>query len=163
MRRGAFKGLTTELIDILNIWAGFIYGPLLDDRVRTIAEGTTPGQYGRKEAFKVHQALRKRGRVGCHASSCSWTAPRSGSAGVFLHLDAQLNYCEMFNETIHDFRAGRGGAAQAAAFAQTGVPLPRRDEAPPRRQRGPEPCPLESRRAPNGRFGPASPSVVGPF
>ena len=30
-----FKRLTRELIDILNIWARFIYGPLLDDRVRT--------------------------------------------------------------------------------------------------------------------------------
>jgi hypothetical protein len=29
-----FKGLDKELVDILNIWAGFIYGPLLDDRVR---------------------------------------------------------------------------------------------------------------------------------
>ncbi len=41
-----FKGLTRELIDTLNIWARFIYGPLLDDRVRTIADGVEPGQYG---------------------------------------------------------------------------------------------------------------------
>ena len=30
------------MIDILNIWARFIYGPLLDDRVRTIADGVKP-------------------------------------------------------------------------------------------------------------------------
>ena len=29
-----FKGLSNELIDILNIWARFIYGPLMEDRVR---------------------------------------------------------------------------------------------------------------------------------
>ncbi len=29
-----FKNLKRELIDVLNIWARFIYGPLLDDRVR---------------------------------------------------------------------------------------------------------------------------------
>ena len=34
-----FKGLSNELIDILNIWARFIYGPLLDDRVRTHRRG----------------------------------------------------------------------------------------------------------------------------
>ena len=34
-----FAGLSNELIDILNIWASFIYGPMLDDRVRTIADG----------------------------------------------------------------------------------------------------------------------------
>jgi len=30
---------STRVIDALNIWARFIYGPLLDDRVRTIADG----------------------------------------------------------------------------------------------------------------------------
>ena len=38
-----FVGLSNELIDVLNIWARFIYGPLLDDREREIADGTTPG------------------------------------------------------------------------------------------------------------------------
>src|SRR4029078_2186690 len=58
-----FAGLSSELIDILNIWARFIYGPLLDDREREIAEGTTPGKYGRKEAFTVHKALKEKGPV----------------------------------------------------------------------------------------------------
>ena len=52
-----FKRLSRELIDILNIWARFIYGPLLEDRVRTLADGVKPGEYGRREAFEVHQAL----------------------------------------------------------------------------------------------------------
>ena len=34
-----FEGLSNELIDILNIWARFIYGPLMEDRVRAIADG----------------------------------------------------------------------------------------------------------------------------
>ena len=58
-----FKRLTRELIDTLNIWARFIYGPLLDDRVRTIADGVKPSEYGRREAFRVQQgAEAKRGR-----------------------------------------------------------------------------------------------------
>ena len=57
-----FKRLTRELIDTLNIWARFIYGPLLDDRVRTIADGVKPSEYGRREAFRVHQALKTRAR-----------------------------------------------------------------------------------------------------
>ena len=40
-----FKRLSRELIDILNIWARFIYGPLLEDRVRTLADGVKPGEY----------------------------------------------------------------------------------------------------------------------
>ncbi len=58
-----FKRLSRELIDALNIWARFIYGPLLDDRVRSVADGVKPSEYGRKEAFRVHQALKARGPV----------------------------------------------------------------------------------------------------
>jgi predicted unusual protein kinase regulating ubiquinone biosynthesis (AarF/ABC1/UbiB family) len=52
-----FRGLTRELIDGLNIWARFIYGPLLEDRVRTLADGVKPSEYGRRQAFQVHRAL----------------------------------------------------------------------------------------------------------
>ncbi len=58
-----FKNLSRPLIDTLNIWARFIYGPILDDRVRTVANGVEPGQYGRREAFQVHQALKALGGV----------------------------------------------------------------------------------------------------
>src|SRR6516225_2672244 len=33
-----FRRLSRELIEALNIWARFIYGPLLDDRVRSLAD-----------------------------------------------------------------------------------------------------------------------------
>ena len=58
-----FKNLSAELIDILNIWARFIYAPLLDDRVRTVADGVKPGEYGRRQAFEVHKALKEKGPV----------------------------------------------------------------------------------------------------
>ena len=58
-----FKSLSRELIDILNIWARFIYAPLLDDRVRTMADGVKPGEYGRRQAFEVHKALKEKGPV----------------------------------------------------------------------------------------------------
>ncbi len=56
-----FKDLDREKIEILNIWARFIYGPLLEDRTRTVADGVKPGDYGRRQAFEVHQALKERG------------------------------------------------------------------------------------------------------
>ena len=58
-----FKRLSAELIDILNIWARFIYGPLLDDRMRTVADGVKPSEYGRRQAFEVHRALKEKGPV----------------------------------------------------------------------------------------------------
>jgi predicted unusual protein kinase regulating ubiquinone biosynthesis (AarF/ABC1/UbiB family) len=119
-----FTGLSKELIDVLNIWARFIYGPLLDDRVRSIAEGTTPGEYGRREAFTVHKALKEKGPVKVPREFVFMDRAAIGLGGVFLHLDARLNYFQIFNETIEDFDLARVGARQRAAFAETGVPLP---------------------------------------
>ena len=44
--RWGFENLNKDLIEILNIWAKFIYQPLLEDRIRPISEMPT-GQYGR--------------------------------------------------------------------------------------------------------------------
>ena len=119
-----FSRLSAELIDTLNIWARFIYGPLLDDRVREIAEGTTPGQYGRREAFTVHQRLRQKGPVKVPREFVFMDRAAIGLGGVFLHLRARLNYHCIFNETIEGFSLAAVAARQQAAFAAAGVPLP---------------------------------------
>ena len=98
-----FSGLSNELIDILNIWAKFIYGPLLDDRVRHIAEGVSPSQYGRKEAFTVHKGLKEKGPVKVPREFVFMDRAAIGLGGVFLHLDAELNFYRLFNETIEGF------------------------------------------------------------
>jgi predicted unusual protein kinase regulating ubiquinone biosynthesis (AarF/ABC1/UbiB family) len=119
-----FRGLSKELIEVLNIWARFIYGPLLDDRVRSIAEGTTPGEYGRREAFTVHEALREKGPVKVPREFVFMDRAAIGLGGVFLHLDARLNYYRIFNETIEGFDLARVADRQAETFKATGVPLP---------------------------------------
>lgn len=120
-----FKGLSKELIDVLNIWARFIYGPLLDDRVRSIAEGTTPGEYGRREAFTVHEALREKGPVKVPREFVFMDRAAIGLGGVFLHLDAKLNFYRMFNDTIDGFDLARVAERQRLAFEATGVPVAR--------------------------------------
>jgi predicted unusual protein kinase regulating ubiquinone biosynthesis (AarF/ABC1/UbiB family) len=119
-----FRGLSKELIDVLNIWARFIYGPLLDDRVRSIAEGTTPGEYGRREAFTVHKALKEKGPVKVPREFVFMDRAAIGLGGVFLHLDARLNYYRIFNETIEGFDLAEVAERQRTTFAATGVPLP---------------------------------------
>jgi predicted unusual protein kinase regulating ubiquinone biosynthesis (AarF/ABC1/UbiB family) len=119
-----FAGLSNELIDTLNIWARFIYGPLLDDREREIADGTTPGQYGRKEAFTVHQQLKEKGPVRVPREFVFMDRAAIGLGGVFLHLGARLNWHTMFNETIQGFVLDEVAARQESAFAAAGVPLP---------------------------------------
>jgi predicted unusual protein kinase regulating ubiquinone biosynthesis (AarF/ABC1/UbiB family) len=119
-----FRGLSTELIDALSIWARFIYGPLLDDRERTIAEGTTPGEYGRREAFTVHKILREKGPVAVPREFVFMDRAAIGLGGVFLHLDARQNWCRLFTETIEGFDLEAVRARQQTAFAAAGVPLP---------------------------------------
>ena len=119
-----FKGLTRELIEAMNIWARFIYGPLIEDRERSIAEGTTPGEYGRKEAFTVHKILKEKGPVTVPREFVFMDRAAIGLGGVFLHLDARLNWYRLFNETIEGFKLEEVAQRQRAAFAATGVPLP---------------------------------------
>ena len=119
-----FAGLSNELIDILSIWARFIYGPLLDDREREIADGTTPGQYGRREAFTVHQQLKEKGPVRVPREFVFMDRAAIGLGGVFLHLGAKLNWHNMFNDTIQGFVLDEVAERQRKAFAATGVPLP---------------------------------------
>ncbi len=85
-----FKGLSRDLIDVLNIWARFIYGPLMEDRVRTIADGVQPGQYGRREAHKVHMALKELGPVTVPREFVFMDRAAIGLGAVFLHLRAEL-------------------------------------------------------------------------
>jgi len=119
-----FKGLTNELIEAMNIWARFIYGPLLDDRERTIAESTTPGEYGRREAFQVHKILREKGPVVVPREFVFMDRAAIGLGGVFLHLDARMNWYRLFNETIEDFKLEEVAERQRMAFTAAGVPLP---------------------------------------
>ena len=113
-----FKRLNRELIDALNIWARFIYGPLLDDRVRTIADGVKPSEYGRKEAFRVHQALKARGPVTVPREFVFMDRAAIGLGAVFLHLAAELNFYRLFNEAIERFSIDEVAARQTAALAK---------------------------------------------
>jgi predicted unusual protein kinase regulating ubiquinone biosynthesis (AarF/ABC1/UbiB family) len=116
-----FRGLSRELVDILNIWAQFIYGPLLDDRERTIADGVKPSEYGRREAFLVHRALREKGPVRVPREFVFMDRAAIGLGGVFLHLAAKLNFHRLFNEAIEKFAIDRVAERQNAALETAGL------------------------------------------
>jgi predicted unusual protein kinase regulating ubiquinone biosynthesis (AarF/ABC1/UbiB family) len=119
-----FAGLSNELIDILNIWAKFIYGPMLEDRVRTIADDQSAGMYGRREAFKVHQGLRDKGPVKVPREFVFMDRAAIGLGGVFLHLNAELNFHRLFDATIINVDLGEVARRQRQAFTEARVPLP---------------------------------------
>jgi predicted unusual protein kinase regulating ubiquinone biosynthesis (AarF/ABC1/UbiB family) len=116
-----FKRLSREIIEILNIWARFIYGPLLDDRVRSVADGVKPGEYGRKEAFRVHKALKEKGPVTVPREFVFMDRAAIGLGAVFLHLAAELNFYRLFNEAIERFSLPAVASRQAEALARAGL------------------------------------------
>ncbi|MFO1147119.1 MAG: AarF/ABC1/UbiB kinase family protein [Alsobacter sp.] len=119
-----FKGLRRDLIEVLNIWARFIYGPLLDDRVRTIADKVKPSEYGRREAFTVHKALKEKGPVTVPQEFVFMDRAAIGLGGVFLHLRAELNFHRLFDEAIRDFDLAALSARQQEALVEVGLRKP---------------------------------------
>jgi len=119
-----FRGLNRELIDILNIWARFIYGPLLDDRVRSIADGVSAADYGRREAFRVHKALKEKGPVTVPREFVFMDRAAIGLGGVFLHLKAELNFYRLFNDAIDGFDIATVEKKQADALEAVGLERP---------------------------------------
>ena len=117
-----FKRLTREMIEVLNIWARFIYGPILDDRVRTVADGVKPGEYGRKEAMQVRRELKRLGGVTIPREFVFMDRAAIGLGAVFLHLRAERNFYRLFNGVIENFSVQRVAEQQAAALAAARVP-----------------------------------------
>src|SRR5262249_7688126 len=116
-----FCNLSHEVIAALNIWSRFIYGPLREDRVGSLWDGSKPAESGRREAFKVHQALKQRGPVKVPREFVFMDRAAIGLGAVFLHLGAELNFHRLFNEAIEDFSIRRVGDRQSAALAGVGL------------------------------------------
>lgn len=97
-----FVGLSRAHIDTLMLWARFLYGPLLEDTVRTIGEAK--GQvYGLETAQKVHQQLRDLGGVSIPREFVFMDRAALGLGSVFIHLQSRVNWHRLFNTMIVDF------------------------------------------------------------
>ncbi len=116
-----FKDLSRELVEILNVWAGFIYGPLLDDRVRSVADGVSAGEYGRKEMFAVRKELKEKGPVRIPREFVFMDRAAIGLGAAYLRLGAELNFHQLFEESIAGFDVAAVSARQAKALASVGL------------------------------------------
>lgn len=116
-----FQNLNAELIEALTLWARFIYGPLLDDRVRTIADDVPPAEYGRREAMEVRRRLKTLGPVLVPREFVFMDRAAIGLGAAFLHLRAELNFGAMFADSVADFSTETLAARQAEALAAAGL------------------------------------------
>jgi len=116
-----FKDITRDKLAVLNLWAEFLYEPLIDDRVRRIQETNDP-QFGREVAERVHAGLQRTGGVRPPREFVLMDRSAIGLGGVFVRLGAELNWHRMFQELIADFDTEKLAARQAAALAEAKVP-----------------------------------------
>jgi predicted unusual protein kinase regulating ubiquinone biosynthesis (AarF/ABC1/UbiB family) len=116
-----FTNLTREKTDVLNMWAKFLYEPLLEDRARRIQETNDP-QYGREVAERVHAGLKRTGGVRPPREFVLMDRSAIGLGGVFLRLDAHLNWSRLFRRLIEGFDEDALAARQAAALRAADVP-----------------------------------------
>ncbi len=115
-----FKNLSKDQIETLNIWARFLYGPVLEDKVRPIGV-VTEGIYGRDTARQVHQKLREAGGVTVPREFVFMDRAALGLGSVFLHLRAEVNWYRLFNEMIADFDIKALKERQARALKKFGL------------------------------------------
>jgi len=118
-----FENLSNEVLDTLNLWAEFVYAPLLEDRARAIQE-TDGGMYGARVAGKVHRELRRLGGVTPPREFVLMDRAAIGLGSVFLHLKAEINWYRLFHELIEDFDAAALARRQMKALKAAGVPEP---------------------------------------
>jgi predicted unusual protein kinase regulating ubiquinone biosynthesis (AarF/ABC1/UbiB family) len=129
-----FGNLSREIIDVLNRWALFVYGPLLEDRARLIQEKAS-GVYGAAVAESVHRDIRRLGGVRLPREFVFMDRAAIGLGSVFLHLKAEINWYRIFHELIDDFDETALAARQRAALEAAGVPDGGRPNRKPRRER----------------------------
>jgi len=114
-----FDDLTKEKIDILNMWARFVYGPILEDPVRSIQTGDEA--YGQGIARKVREELHKIGGVEPPPEFVLMDRAAIGLGSVFTHLNAEINWHQRFHELIDGFDEEKLAKDQVAALRKVNL------------------------------------------
>ncbi|MGB0689125.1 MAG: ABC1 kinase family protein [Candidatus Puniceispirillum sp.] len=116
-----FTGLDNEAISVLNMWAEFIYAPLLEDTVRPIQEMRN-GKAGRELAGKVHQELKRIGGIKPPREFVLMDRAAVGLGSVFMHLGAEVNWHNLFHDLIDDFDVTKLAQRQIEAANIADIP-----------------------------------------
>ena len=121
-RTWGFENLNRDTIDVLNHWARFVYSPLMEDKVRRIQE-TNSGVYGKEVVEKVHKELRRLNGVKPPREFVLMDRAAIGLGSVFLHLNAEVNWYNIFQQLISDFDVSEVASRQNEALATAKVPI----------------------------------------
>ncbi len=131
-----FRDLDKDLIEVLNLWARFIYAPLMEDRTRHIAE-TNSGNQGRSVAEGVHAKLKAVGGVKPPREFVLMDRAAIGLGSVFMHLKAEINWYKMFRDLIDEFDVDALASRQKKALDAAQLSLADDPDGPPTDARTP--------------------------
>jgi predicted unusual protein kinase regulating ubiquinone biosynthesis (AarF/ABC1/UbiB family) len=95
-RAWGFAKVTPEMVGVLNMWAKFIFNPLLDDRVRVVDDGVPAAEYGMKQANEVHAKLKEIGGIRLPREFVFMDRAAIGLGGALIRLGARLNFHRLF-------------------------------------------------------------------
>lgn len=109
-----------ELVDALNIWARFVYAPLLEDRKQQIMEGSSSAA-GAEAISRVHKELRRLGGIKPPREFVLMDRAAIGLGAVFMHLKAEINWYQLFHDLIADFDTERLAERQREALQKVGL------------------------------------------
>jgi hypothetical protein len=106
---------------VLNIWAEFVYAPLLKDEVARIQDSDS-GLYGARVASRVHRELRRIGGIAPPREFVFMDRAAIGLGSVFMHLKAEINWHRLFHDLIDGFDETALARRQRDALTLAGVP-----------------------------------------
>ena len=117
-----FGAVSDDKLAVLNQWAGFLYDPLLDDRVRRIQENDDP-MYGRAILTEVHAGLKRTGGIRPPREFVLLDRSAIGLGSVFVRLRAELNWSALMREITAGFDEAELAERQASVLQRAGMPV----------------------------------------
>lgn len=97
-----FENLTPALLDVLKVWADYLYGPLLDNRVRPI-DADHSSRRGQDIMGSVYEKLHHLGGVRLPREFVFMDRAAVGLGAAFMRLRAELNWHDLFHGLTDDF------------------------------------------------------------
>ncbi len=98
-----FQNLNHEVLEILNVWASFLYAPLLEDKVQKIQQSDS-GQYGAGIAGGVYKRLKEHGHtVAPPREFLLMDRAAIGLGAMFLRMRAEINWYQEFQSLVEGF------------------------------------------------------------
>ena len=122
LRDVGLPDLTRGTFDAMTLWARFICGPILDDRVRTAADGVEPGRIRAQGDRSGDAGAEGRGRRAARAARVRLPRTRDHRPRRRVpRLGARLNFHRLYEDAIADFDADAVGKRQAEGLEAVGL------------------------------------------